>query len=227
MDPLGFVDGPSLYRAYFVPSGIDPTGKLRLRLHELTTGKCGEFSHVAKWDLGNGESTGYVVQKVCTTYLIKDCDHNNSDCGRNVGGKNERECTGSCYLEIWEFKNGVGSNDDGKFDTFGLPSCGETYGFMLKRGQAFFVTLNWLKENNLIDEIDRFKRGKDGVKGAKDLRSACMEDVGIENFWNTAFAQFGSKGTERCSQVIWDCCCKKKKPDSLISKLNRCLWKSS
>jgi|GEM_PF-2171931 len=27
MDPLGFVDGPNLYRAYFVPNGVDTTGQ--------------------------------------------------------------------------------------------------------------------------------------------------------------------------------------------------------
>ena len=29
-DPLGFVDGMNLYRAYFVPSGVDPSGALRI-----------------------------------------------------------------------------------------------------------------------------------------------------------------------------------------------------
>jgi len=28
MDPLGFVDGPNLYRAYFVPGGVDPSGQM-------------------------------------------------------------------------------------------------------------------------------------------------------------------------------------------------------
>ena len=27
-DPLGFVDGMSLYRAYFVPGGVDPSGRV-------------------------------------------------------------------------------------------------------------------------------------------------------------------------------------------------------
>ena len=28
MDPLGFADGPNLYRAYFVPNSVDPSGEL-------------------------------------------------------------------------------------------------------------------------------------------------------------------------------------------------------
>ena len=30
-DPLGFVDGTSLYRAYFVPTGVDPSGTVKIK----------------------------------------------------------------------------------------------------------------------------------------------------------------------------------------------------
>ena len=43
-DPLRYVDGASLYRAYFVPEGIDPSGYRTLTLDDAE-----EFAQNLKW----------------------------------------------------------------------------------------------------------------------------------------------------------------------------------
>ena len=48
-DPLGFVDGMSLYRAYFVPGRMDPEGQTSIRWSENIGNAIGE------WWYGNGE----------------------------------------------------------------------------------------------------------------------------------------------------------------------------
>ncbi len=57
-DPLGFVDGMSLYRAYFVPGGMDPTGNVCVECNC----RCSESGYV----LSNGGGTRSTVKVECS-----------------------------------------------------------------------------------------------------------------------------------------------------------------
>jgi len=70
-DPIGFIDGPNLYRAYFVPGGIDPSGELTITrvASDLGPGRCGPaITATYRYNLGfKAKSKGFIIQKVTVT----------------------------------------------------------------------------------------------------------------------------------------------------------------
>ncbi len=108
-DPLGYVDGMSLYRGYFGVSESDPTGKRRysfgwdVKQMPKPDTPCGEASAKMQWHIvdipDGGEATGlygYIVQKV-----ELDIEHTTCD----AEGSHGRDHL--CYYEAWEVRDGV------------------------------------------------------------------------------------------------------------------------
>jgi len=125
-DPLGYVDGMSLYRGYFVPNGVDPeglacqedcperntelffqnpaSGKSTLgpvqieTVEALDLGKCGEFSWTIQWMLKKG-----IVAGKKGGYILQHINYSYfvSDCdGNDISGDFPR------WRSWWQFDNG-------------------------------------------------------------------------------------------------------------------------
>ena len=114
-DPLGYVDGMSQYRAYFVPNSVDPTGtfsfcqSVRIAPEVMAgansdgTSSCGGFVARMKWSLiptseANMDGlNGFIIQKITRTYNnIVDCND-----------KPIPWLVGETYFEGWEVRDGV------------------------------------------------------------------------------------------------------------------------
>lgn len=214
MDPLGFVDGTSLYRAYFVPTKVDPSGQLSVRDLGPKFDECGGLKHQINWKFESGEVNGYVIQRVCFYGQREQCPSESEVPCKGVFDVNPegRTCSTSCYVELWEVRNRKPIGARNLNDLFSFPSCDHTRGAYSQYGEAIFVPDNegdWLGSYKPKDILDRFKTGKDGVSAAGTLRSACMDDPGIREFWKSAFSKYGRDGVWRYSLVDWDCCCGK------------------
>ena len=64
----------SLYRGYFVPGGIDPTGQPPMDVKKVKDGKCSRFRHEIRWRPGANEIDGYIVQKGCVSDDTQPCE---------------------------------------------------------------------------------------------------------------------------------------------------------
>jgi RHS repeat-associated protein len=90
-DPLGFVDGTSLYRAYFVPIGVDPSGELQVKANpnwgseDLECGEAYGVTFMVSLDdwknntpnsvpLGDDRRGGYFIQQLLLTCFVEDCE---------------------------------------------------------------------------------------------------------------------------------------------------------
>ena len=109
-DPIGYVDGMNLYRAYFVPTYVDPTGQLMR--HDKPTipipkpakkkkrTLCGNLSFTCSdgktysWPVyGDSDRAGDIIGRGCVTFV----------------GPSRIECTGSCKaIKSWESAGKVG-----------------------------------------------------------------------------------------------------------------------
>ena len=93
-DPLGFVDGSNLYRPYFVPGRIDPSGKITVIPlgDNFDNLECGDVAQI-QWDFKLDKAApcdGYIVQKVSYDCGVSDCE----DC--EIPPKNLKQ------IEFWE-----------------------------------------------------------------------------------------------------------------------------
>jgi|GEM_PF-1994314 len=217
-DPLGYVDGMSLYRAYFVVGAVDPSGLLtmRVRKHRLL-GKCGGFIHIIDWKPDKDEKKGFIVQKICfkdKTKPCKDGDTINCTAIPNIRPPlNQKSCDDGCYIEGWYVDgNWIGTHDkkDGgqaaKTDTFAKPNCPKTYGEYSIVGEALFIPFDWTVQNPEWDVRKLVNQGMAGVITAHSLFSACWSDPGVKDFWNKVIGVFGASSTKRSSSTAWSCC---------------------
>ena len=105
-DPAGFLDGPNLYRAYFVPNGVDPTGKFAFcQTVEMPPKKekpCGQARAQMKFEFVLNDDdedlkdlNGWVVQRV----HIRE-DYTKVDCFT-------RAYSNTIYYEAWPVIKGV------------------------------------------------------------------------------------------------------------------------
>ena len=96
-DPLGFIDGPNLFRAYFVPSHIDPSGLLiRFDFTPVGEKKCGQRLGARFQFMALGNYDKYIIIQRMEVH----CDHRSCLVNLNpdpFGQPNERPC--DCFSE--------------------------------------------------------------------------------------------------------------------------------
>ena len=139
-DPLGYVDGMSQYRAYFVPGGTDPTGSKKLLDIKITKvkvipGKCQEDANTLNSYEGYYKFT-LSEPAPCAGYFVK---YNRTigeskPCLKCLGGKNPYKIGRGREFEFWEawfvdkgettFDLNVGGSTDGVTRTFTRGTCG-------------------------------------------------------------------------------------------------------
>jgi RHS repeat-associated protein len=119
-DPLTFVDGPNLYRAYFVPNGLDPDGLMSLSLRELHCSGCGDQS--AFWGIKTDGGT-YVIQKICFSLTLTLCEPDDEQ--RCCTPTEEKSCR-KCIFERLLIPDKIKVTDHWKlpFKNSPWPRCG-------------------------------------------------------------------------------------------------------
>jgi hypothetical protein len=93
-DPLEYVDGVSLYRGYFLPTGIDFGGRLTIKPLGQRFLKCGKVSGIA-WDFVldvEPGCNGWIVQKINIKCGETTCDECSTNPANNVD---------ITFLEAW------------------------------------------------------------------------------------------------------------------------------
>lgn len=230
-DPIGFVDGPNLYRAYFVPNGNDPTGLVevkhlkrgndpRCRTKLVKRGRGMErvnlpvfgrktyiFGVTGKWPCRGRE--GVFVQKVsvnCNLQRLRDCANN---------------LTHMENFHYWEafFVNKNSPKDD---DTAAFGSSFRS-GSYRQNGIIKFYCLKPLKEKsaaaNEIDGEKEFSSWRQKLKPPfiqiPNNKSPCRTSPGNlkftrkqPSFWNRDSVDGKTAG--RRAILKWDCCCGRK-----------------
>jgi|GEM_PF-4277883 len=134
MDPLGFVDGPNLNRAYFVPRGVDPTGTMTVSTSSDTSlSQCGGYRTKILYqaDLQNAKDVKVItyVQLLCLfddDSFTRDCTFVSEDC---CAMEDRKPCTSCCILEelITTFPGIPGEDtsviDINNIDRYTTPGC--------------------------------------------------------------------------------------------------------
>jgi RHS repeat-associated protein len=241
-DPLGYVDGINKYRLGISLSNSDPTGMLTQKLKRksldfgnvnsigyLARGMCGAHEFVTEWILEDGETDGWIFQKVTATFDVNNCDNTregertpvvpfiDKEVARRI--KNEIVCPNSSYYEVWEVRGGkiLGGWDSKKskavafggghdsldhFSHWGFTET--TYGSFSKHGEAVFVPASAFNEVRTF--LEKMKSGTFGVINAGNLRSACSDDA-MDAMWMTIKAVNGvSAVTTKTVERSWNCC---------------------
>jgi len=127
----GYKDGLSLYRAYFIPYGVDPTGLDGLVAEAgsiaLNSAGCGAYSWPATFKLVGEHSAGFVVQEITVERRVYSCD----------GTLTERD-----DRHFWEFFPMPAGEDTSTSDpdvyTLGGQGCC-TKGYEITKGRARFI----------------------------------------------------------------------------------------
>ena len=112
-DPLGYVDGMSLYRAYFIQSRIDFSGeqsidiKIDRDVQFIECSKCGAFEWDNKFSLSDASDKGiesdprqvrrYLVQRLCVYWAQFACEKIGDCCVINFKPAKIQKC---CYNEV-------------------------------------------------------------------------------------------------------------------------------
>ena len=140
-DPKGYVDGMNLYE--YVRSNpvnsTDPDGQQSFHpdIKVVTAGRktndCGGATFTVKWEIPNGHKNdaGWIVQRVDSTFDVKDCDGHPIDVKKHTEGRIDPAWYP--YWEAWEFTAGkkvwVGPASDktphqgDTFSTAGFGDC--------------------------------------------------------------------------------------------------------
>ena len=210
-DPLGYVDGMSQYRAYFVPGAVDPEGTVKLTLSTFVKPKdvsdCGGSLSEIVWDfdLDNGEMkkdiNGLIIQ------FIKIRAYK-GECGMKPSTEEYK------YAEAWVVKKGEISNrgsdtillrerlgvlKDGEF------SGGEgTFGNVTTFATAFFLSDEETDKTLANYKFITDKNHKDYPKPAGGLAAKETPSLG----WIQYASLVPGIGLRRTLTTKW-CCCKK------------------
>lgn len=196
MDPLEFVDGPSLYPGYFVPGGMDPSGELTIRATDTNCPGCGKAA--MRWNLKMDKlNERYLVQKICWSIEVHVCEKKDGCCVPK-----ETKSGNKCVYEVL-IKPG-----EGKFnanDLWRLPylplkdtQCEQKGGgainaeirtFDLKSGPAISKE-NWIPNGSVNVGEDFSVNVIDYIDGGK-------EPAWWQQFTSRAFSGM---------VAAWDCC---------------------
>ena len=98
-DPLGYVDGMSLYRGYFAVSGTDSSGQFEVSVHRTYCSGCG-FADL-EWFIDPGPGETFIVQRICydveIELCIRDSQHRCLDVGETM------RCKTCFYERLWNY----------------------------------------------------------------------------------------------------------------------------
>jgi len=113
-DPIGYVDGPSLFRAFFIMDATDPRGQnasgIQVGIQNSNNGDCGRESNIFfTFRLPAGHrKKGYLVQKVTVSCSIAPCEESKwieeSYCGNiphEFCGCRKFDQNSFTYFEAW------------------------------------------------------------------------------------------------------------------------------
>ena len=190
-DPLGFVDGMSLYRAYFVPGGMDPSGYVSSVYLPRYTERYRPGGFRVRWDFPLDRDTdqnGYVVQKVVFKWKIYNCCTNELvDEGDETYWESWSYSTGFRYDD--EHINGPGTDYD-YTDEASFPAADdETRGYILQTGLIKFFyrgttgPINW-PPNDYSGDLPATGNEPDWWLNPPDHREA-VGTRSVFSAWNT------------------------------------------
>jgi RHS repeat-associated protein len=211
---------------------IDPSGLLTVAEKKFEISECGRYLWEVEWSLQPDEQTGVILQRVCVTHNVVECDGANCQLNEPVltncpNQASPTACQNNCYWEAWGVNNGavVGVGEApaalNLVDSFAWSGCknprakGCTRGQHYKSGEGMFLSSSDLLEPVVRKFLRHFSSGQGGVPQACGLTSTCDPQPGSVNSSVTedklAFIRWHydnplRKTVFRILNLAWDCC---------------------
>ncbi len=233
VDPIFVAESAYHYGEGRAPSVIDPSGFLAAAEKSLQVDECGRFQWQVEWSLSPQEQTGVILQRVCTTHDVAECDGANCQLNAPVLPNCPNEaaptaCKNNCYWEAWGVENGTMTGVSGApaasnlVDTFAWSGCmnprnkGCTRGRIRKSGEGLFLSSNDLQLPVVKKFLRHLRFGKGGVPQACGLPSTC-DPQPAGNVSTTAeedklafirwhYDSPSRKTVFKLIDLVWNCC---------------------
>jgi hypothetical protein len=199
-----------MYRAYFAPNSLDPTGKLTLGFSDdggPSFGSCDlNVVTLKAWSIswtfsvgGKAASwreigSGIIAQRITMHSNVTDCD------GNQIFWEQDYD-----YTEFWDVDAGdvyPSNNDDWSFSSAGIQG---TKGYAIINGSASFtreVRSHELSDLGAIVDVNSPAKRLQHVPRNPDVP---MPDNGLE-IWPEQNFNYGNT-VDRSLVVYWNCCC--------------------
>jgi RHS repeat-associated protein len=230
-DPLGYVDGMSLYRGYFGVSKFDPNGQIVVRGYPdpKNINGCGNYNSVNfHFQLSSdAPCDGYLIQKVTLTCVLKDCRRISQPCRFDI--REEWPGKSVTFYEAWfiperkRTPKGLGENqhNDSSNLVFEDGFCGT---INVTTELRFFCKKQWVDVGGYGPDSDEAKRPQPPVykwrwapgqvfhpRGAESLCSMTSIDLPATPDGPEARGQWDGtpaieEGSGRSHTISFNCC---------------------
>ncbi|WP_182871415.1 RHS repeat domain-containing protein, partial [Rhodopirellula sp. JC639] len=228
-DPIGYEDGKSLYRQYFLLANTDPYGTIVERIEQQVLGSpscnsCGNYDSkfeikITPNPLMKGVTRQHLVQKLCYDLTLTNCfglDSNESGCCQKGAPGNRKCCVYEYFGAVETSPSGVKFTDhrgkpndrilDRRFAQRGQPttSCGN---IGVDRVSSEFRLFSPSKEIEDFLELLPFALDDEGHTETKICTG---ESLKWNGGWKSkpAFWDRDSQGSSAIASTAhrWDCC---------------------
>ena len=206
-DPMGPVDGPNLYRAYFVPMGIDPSGLMRYEYVDnvFTNVCCGGYEVGIKYfpEIPVGDRNRYaVLQLVCvfSPGWINDCEVGPpSDPPCACYPQEKKICKQCCFLELLGYvqrPNKLFAKDTQAIPNYSLAGCQSEGKYRV------FAQVKAFKINLALAPVATWtgpEQCKPECRQPLDMRMS--HAISVEN--NAAIPAWWGDGANIIDEIVW------------------------